>query len=68
MASAPANHDHNVPVGEEPMHTFIQTTVQRVVIPGFQNGLRDVRISANVFPHAPIVVGVVKLSAINRPY
>ena len=35
---------------------------------GFQNGLRDSRISANVFPEALVVVGIVKLSAVNRPY
>ena len=39
MSSAPANHDHDVFAREEPMHSAIQTTVQRVVILGFQNGI-----------------------------
>ena len=43
-------------------------TVQRVVILGFQNGLRDLRISTNVFPKAPVVVGIIELSAADRPY
>ena len=36
--------------------------------PGFQNGLHDLRVPANVFPHAPIVVGIVEPTAVNRPY
>ena len=27
-----------------------------------------IRIPANVFPHAPVVVGIVELSAVSRPY
>ena len=50
------------------MHSVIQTTVQRVVILGFQNGLSDLRCSTNVFPQAPVVVGIVELSAVDRPY
>ena len=34
----------------------------------FQDGLHDLRISTNVFPHAPVVVGIVELSAVNGPY
>ena len=40
----------------------------RVVIPGFQGGLHDLRVPANVFPHAPVFVGVVEPSAVNRPH
>ena len=40
----------------------------RVLIPGFQNGLNDFLIPANVLPHALVVVGIVELSAVNRPY
>ena len=32
------------------MHAVFRTTVHRVVFLGFQNGLRDSRISTNVFP------------------
>ena len=53
---------------EEPMHFVIQTTVQRVVILGFQNGLRNSRISTNVFPQALVVVGIIELSAVDHPY
>ena len=40
----------------------------RVVIPGFQNGLHDLPVLANVLPHAPVDVGIVELSAVDRPY
>ena len=50
------------------MHSVIQTTVQRVVILGFQNGLRDSRISTSVFLQASVVVGIIELSAIDPPY
>ena len=40
----------------------------RVVIPGFQSGLHELPVLANVFPHAPNDVGVVELSAVDRPY
>ena len=67
MSSAPANHDHYVRVGEEPIHTFVKMVMYCVVIPGFQNGLHDLRVLANVLPHAPVDVGVVELSAVDRP-
>ena len=50
------------------MHGVIQTTVQRVAILGFQNGLHDLRISTNAFPQAPVVVGIIEPSAIDHPY
>ena len=50
------------------MHSVIQTTVQRVVILGFQNGLHDLRISTNVFPQGSVVVGIIELSAVDRPH
>ena len=50
VASTPTYHAHDVFDREEPMHSVKQTTVQRSVILGFQNGLRDLRISTNVFP------------------
>ena len=68
MASTTAFHDHDIFAREEPMHSVIQTTVQRVVILGFQNGLRDLWISTNVFPQPSVVVGIIKLSAVDRPY
>ena len=40
----------------------------RVTILGFQNGLHDLRVPAIVFPHAPVIVGIVELSAVNRPH
>ena len=49
------------------MHSVIQTTVQRVVILGFQNGLRDLWISTNVFPQPSVVVGIIKLVHIEGP-
>ena len=48
------------------MHAVIQTTVQRVVILGLQNGLRDSRILTNVFPQASVVVGIT-IVHIERP-
>ena len=68
MSSAPAYRDHDVSAREEPVHSIIQTAVQRVVILGFQNGLRDSRISTTVFLQASVVVGIIELSAIDRPY
>ena len=68
MASTSAYHEHDVFVREEPMHSVIQTTVQRAVIPGFQNGLRNFRMSTNVFPQAFVVVGIIELSAVDHPY
>ena len=63
---------HSIPfhvfVGEEPMHAVEQMTVQHVVILGFQNGLHDLRISTSVFPQAPVVVGIIELFAVDRPY
>ena len=53
--------------GEEPMHAVVQTSMQRVVILGFQNGLHDPWISTNVF-QAPVVVKIIELSAVDRPY
>ena len=50
------------------MHAVIQATVQRVVVLGFQNGLHDSRISSNVFPQTPVVVEIIELSAVDRPY
>ena len=50
VASTPTYHVHDAFAREEPMHSVKQTTVQRSVILGFQNGLRDLRISTNVFP------------------
>ena len=50
------------------MHSVVQTTVQRVVILGLQNELRDSRISTNVVPQAPVVVGITELSAVDRPH
>ena len=64
----PTYHDHDVSAREEPMHSVIQTTVQRVVILGFQNGLRNSRISTTVFPEAFVVVGIIELSAVDHPY
>ena len=66
MAFTPAYHD--VFAREEPKHPVIQTTVQRVVILGFQNGLHDLRISTNVFPQASVVVGIIERSAVDRPH
>ena len=66
IASTSACHDHDGFAREEPMHSVRQTTVQRVVILGFLNGLRDYRISTTVFPQAS--VGIIKLSAVDRPY
>ena len=68
MASALAYHDHDVSAREEPMHSVVQTTVQRVVILGLQNGFHDSRIWTNKFPQAPVVVGIIELSAVDRPY
>ena len=68
MSSAPPYHDHDVFVGEVPVHSVVQATVQHVEVLGFQNGLRDLRISTNVFPQAPVVVGIIDLSAVDRPY
>ena len=68
MSSTPANHDHHMFAPEEPVRSIVQTTVQRVVILGLQNGLRDLRISTNVFPQACVVVGIIELSAVDRPY
>ena len=42
--------------------------IHRVVIPGFLSGLHELRVLANVFPHAPVDVGVVEPSAVDRPY
>ena len=42
--------------------------VQRVVILRFQNGRHDPRISTNVFLQASVVVGIIELSAVDRPY
>ena len=50
------------------IHSIVQTTVQRVVILGLQNELRDSRISTNVFPQAPVVVGIIELSAVDHPH
>ena len=50
MSSAPTYHDHHVLVGEEPVHSVLQATVQRVDISRCQNGLRDLWILTNVFP------------------
>ena len=55
-------------VGEEPMHAVVQTSMWRVVILGFQNGLHDLRISTNVFPQPPVVDGIIAISAVDRPY
>ena len=68
MASTTAFHDHDIFAREEPVHSVIQTTVQRVVILGFQNGPRDLWISTNVFPQPSVVVGIIKLSAVDGPY
>ena len=68
MASTSAYHDHDFFAREEPTHSVIQTTVQRVVILGFQNALRNSRISTNVFPQAFVVVGIIELSAVDHPY
>ena len=46
----------------------VRAVMYRVVIPRFQNGLYDLRIPANVVPHAPDFVGIVELSAVDRPY
>ena len=46
----------------------VQTIMWCAVVPGFQDGLYDLRISTKVFPHAPVVVGIVEVSAVNRPY
>ena len=67
MVSTPAYHDHDVFAREEPGHSIIQATVHRVVILGFQNGLHDPWISTTVFPQAPVVVGIIELSAVDRP-
>ena len=50
------------------MHAVIQATVQRVAVLGFQNGLRNSRISTNVFPQTSVFVGIIELSAVDRPY
>ena len=68
MASTPTYHVHDVFDREEPMHSVKQTIVQRLVILGFQNGLRGLRSSTNVFPQASVVVGIIELSAVGRPY
>ena len=68
MPSAPACHDHDVFVGEKPVLAVVQTTMKLVVIPGFQNRLHDLRVPTNVFPQAPVVVGIIELSAVDRPY
>ena len=68
MTSTSAHHDHDVFAREETTHSVIQTTVQRLVILGFQNGLRSSRISTNVFPQAFVVVEIIKLSAVDHPY
>ena len=68
MSSARADHDHHIFAREEPIHTFVLTVMYRVVLLGFQNGLHDLRISTNVFAQAPVVVGIVKLSAVNHSY
>ena len=61
MSSTPAYHDHDVFAQEEPLRAVMQTTVQRVDILGFQNGLHDSRISTNVFPQASVVVAIIEL-------
>ena len=66
MTSTPAHHDHDVFAREEPMHSVIQTTVQCVVILGFQNALHDFRISTNVCPQASVLVGIIEPSAVDR--
>ena len=50
------------------MHSVAQTTVQHVVILGFQNRLHDLLILTTVFPQAPVVIGIIELSAVDRPY
>ena len=67
MVSTPTYHDHDVFGREEPRHSIIQAAVHRVVILGFQSGLHDPWISTNVFPQAPVVVGIIELSAVDRP-
>ena len=68
MSSTPAYHDQDVFGREEPMHAVIHTTVQCMEVLGFQNELGGPWISTNVFPMAPVVVGIIELSAVNRPY
>ena len=68
MTSTFARHDHDVFAREEPMHSVTQTTVQRVAILGFQNGLRNSRLSTNVYPQTLVVVGIIENSAVDHPY
>ena len=68
VSSTPASHDHDCSAREEPMHAVIQTTVHLMVVLRFQNGLHDFWISTNVFPRAPVVVGIIEFSAVDRPY
>ena len=68
VSSAPSYHDHDVSVREEQVHVVVHATVQRVAVLEFQNGLRDSWILTHVFPQAPVVVGIIELSAIDRPY
>ena len=68
VSSAPAYHDHDVSAPEEPVQAVVQATVQRVVDLGFQNGLHHLWISTNVFPEVPVIVGIIELSAVDRPY
>ena len=68
VSATPAFHDHDVSDREKAVHAVVQATVQRVVVLGLQNGLHDPWISTNVFPQAPIVAGIIELSAVDRPY
>ena len=65
MTSTPADHDHNVFAREESRHSVIQTTVQRMEILGFHNGLLNSQI---LFPQALVAAGIIELSAVYHPY
>ena len=67
VSSTPAYYDHDVSAREEPVHAVVQATVQRVVLLGFQNGLRDPCISTNVFPQPSVVGGIIELP-VDRPH
>ena len=68
MASTPAHHDNDVSARIR-TNAFRRTDdcAARVVTPRFQNELHDPWISTNVFPQAPVVVGIIELSAVDRP-
>ena len=68
MTSTHADHDQNVFAREESRLSVIQKTVQLMVILGFHGGPRNFRMSTNLFPQAPVVVGIIKLSAVDHPY